>query len=186
MIDSGWLLKQCLIWVKNSLVLGRQDYQWKHEPILYGWKPGAAHNWYGDRKQTTVIEDDAGITIANHGDHSIVTFFNGERTVALKVKDIEVLSGDTEQESTIWRIDKPKRNGDHPTMKPIALCANAILRSSKQGDIVLDMFGGSGSTLMACEQTKRKCRTVEFDPKYADVIIRRWETFTEKKAVRLS
>lgn len=186
MIDSGWLLKQCLIWVKNSLVLGRQDYQWKHEPILYGWKPGAAHNWYGDRKQTTVIEDDAGITIADHGDHSIVTFFNGEQTVALKVKDVEVLSGDAEQESTIWRIDKPKRNGDHPTMKPIVLCANAILKSSKQGDIVLDMFGGSGSTLMACEQTKRKCRTVEFDPKYADVIIRRWETFTEKKAVRLN
>lgn len=127
MIDAGWLLKQCLIWVKNSMVLGRQDYHWQHEPILYGWKPGAAHVWNSDRKQTT-----------------------------------------------IWPFDRPNRNADHPTMKPIAIPANAIQNSSKAGDIVLDLFGGSGSTLIAAEQTGRICYTSELDPIYADVIVARY------------
>ncbi|KYG90805.1 lactate dehydrogenase [[Bacillus] sp. KCTC 13219] len=186
MIESGFLLKQCLIWNKNTFVLGRQDYQWKHEPILYGWKPGASHNWYGDRKQTTVIEDNADITLVNHGDYSILSFFNGAKQVVIKVKEAELITDNAEEFSTIWRIDKPKRNGDHPTMKPITLCARAILCSSKVGDIVLDMFGGGGSTLIACEQTGRKCRIVEYDPKYADVIIRRWEDFSGEKAIKLS
>ncbi|HWQ89511.1 MAG TPA: DNA modification methylase [Desulfitobacteriaceae bacterium] len=133
--QAGYSLRQCLVWAKNSLVLGRQDYQWQHEPILYGWKDGASHVWYGDRKQTTLI-----------------------------------------------RFDKPQRNADHPTMKPIGLCGYLIGNSSKEGDIVLDPFGGSGSTLMACEQTGRICYTSELDPKYCDVIIRRWEEFTGKKA----
>jgi len=126
MVDAGWLLKQQLIWVKNSMVMGRQDYQWKHEPCLYGWLAGDSHKWYSDRKQTSVIE---------------------------------------------W--DKPQRNGEHPTMKPIGLFAYQIQNSSKQGDILIDAFGGSGTTMVACEQTKRKARVIEYDPKYCDVIVRR-------------
>lgn len=127
MQDAGWLLKQCIIWVKSSMVLGRQDYHWQHEPILYGWKPGAAHNWYGDRKQTTT-----------------------------------------------WEIDRPSRNGEHPTMKPIELCATAINNSSRTGDIILDIFGGSGSTLIAAEQTGRTSYIMELDPVYTDVIVNRY------------
>jgi len=126
MVDAGWLLKQQLIWVKNSMVMGRQDYQWKHEPCLYGWLKGDSHKWYSDRKQTTVIE---------------------------------------------W--DRPSRNGEHPTMKPIGLFSYQIENSSKQGDIVIDAFGGSGTTMVACEQLKRKARVIEFDPKYCQVIIDR-------------
>jgi DNA modification methylase len=126
LVDAGWLLKQQLIWVKSSLVMGRQDYQWKHEPCLYGWLDGGTHKWYADRKQTTVIE-----------------------------------------------FDKPSRNGEHPTMKPVGLFAYQIENSSKQGDIVIDAFGGSGTTMVACEQLKRKARVIEFDPKYCDVIVRR-------------
>jgi site-specific DNA-methyltransferase (adenine-specific) len=126
MVDAGWLLKQQLIWVKNTMVMGRQDYQWKHEPCLYGWLAGDSHKWYSDRKQTTVIE---------------------------------------------W--DKPQRNGEHPTMKPIGLFAYQIGNSSKVGDIVIDAFGGSGTTMVACEQLKRKSRVIEFDPKYCDVIVNR-------------
>jgi site-specific DNA-methyltransferase (adenine-specific) len=126
LVDAGWLLKQQLIWVKNSMVMGRQDYQWKHEPCLYGWLEGASHKWYSDRKQTTVIE-----------------------------------------------FDRPSRNGEHPTMKPIGLFAYQIENSSKQGDIVIDAFGGSGTTMVACEQLKRKARVIEFDPKYCQVIVDR-------------
>ena len=128
---AGYNLRQCLIWEKNSLVMGRQDYQWQHEPVLYGWKDGASHAWYGDRKQTTIIKH-----------------------------------------------DKPLRNGEHPTMKPIGLCGYFIANSSKEGDIVLDPFGGSGSTLIACEQLGRECRMVEMDPKYVDVIVHRFQNFT--------
>jgi site-specific DNA-methyltransferase (adenine-specific) len=126
MVDSGWLLKQQLIWVKSSMVMGRQDYQWKHEPCLYGWLKGDSHKLYSDRKQTTVIE---------------------------------------------W--DKPQRNGEHPTMKPIGLFSYQIENSSKIGDIVIDAFGGSGTTMVACEQIKRKARIIEYDPKYCQVIIDR-------------
>jgi site-specific DNA-methyltransferase (adenine-specific) len=126
MVDAGWLLKQQLIWVKNTMVMGRQDYQWKHEPCLYGWLAGDSHKWYSDRKQTTIIE---------------------------------------------W--DKPSRNGEHPTMKPIGLFTYQIQNSSKKGDIVIDAFGGSGTAMVACEQTNRKARVIEFDPKYCDVIVKR-------------
>ena len=125
-IDSGLLLKQQLIWVKQTMVMGRQDYQWKHEPCLYGWKPGAAHSWYSDRKQTTILE-----------------------------------------------FDRPQRNAEHPTMKPIPLFSYQIGNSSKQGDIVADGFGGSGTTMVACHQMNRKAYLVEFDPKYCQVIVDR-------------
>lgn len=124
--DAGLLLKQQLIWVKNSIVMGRQDYQWKHEPCLYGWKSGAAHAWYSDRKQSTVLE-----------------------------------------------FDRPQRNEEHPTMKPVLLMAHLIKNSSKQGDIVADAFGGSGTTMVACQQLNRSCYMVEYDPKYCQVILER-------------
>lgn len=185
-IDAGLLLKQCIIWVKNSLVLGRQDYQWKHEPILYGWKPGAAHCWYGGRKETTVIEQPVDLAISKYEGYSLLTFTSGTNSTVVKVPSFEILHEGTDEGSTTWRIEKPKKNGDHPTMKPIALCARAIQNSSKPGERVLDPFGGSGSTLMACEQTGRACRTMEYDPVYAEVIIRRWEEFTGQKAIKLS
>lgn len=128
--DVGLQVRQCLIWKKNALVLGRQDFQWMHEPCLYGWKDGAAHNWYNDRSQTTVME-----------------------------------------------FNKPKCNDVHPTMKPVEMLVYLIKNSSQRGEIVLDTFGGSGSTLIACEQTGRLCRMMELDEKYCDVIRRRWAEF---------
>ena len=125
--DSGLEVKQELIWNKSSLVMGRQDYQWKHEPCLYGWKEGGSHNWYGDRKQTTVID-----------------------------------------------FDRPSKSKDHPTMKPVELFAYQINNSTKSGEAVLDLFGGSGTTLIACEQLGRKCYMMELDPKYCDVIRKRY------------
>lgn len=134
----GWGVRQVLIWVKNTMVLGRQDYQWKHEPCLYGWKDGAGHLWAADRKQTTVLE-----------------------------------------------FDKPNANREHPTMKPVALFDYQIRNNTKGGDIVLDLFGGSGTTVIACEQNGRTAYVMEYDPKYVDVIVKRWENLTGEKAVRL-
>lgn len=186
MVDSGWLLKQCIIWVKNTIVMGRQDYHWKHEPILYGWKPGAAHRWYGGRKQATVVEYPVGLAISKQGDEHLLTITSGASSVVLKVPSYEVVYQGTEEGSTVWRFEKPARNAEHPTMKPVPLVARAIQNSSKPGDIVLDMFLGSGSTLIAAEQTGRICYGLEFDPVYCDVIVKRWEQFTGQKAVRMS
>lgn len=130
--NTNWKVRECLIWNKNSMVLGRQDYQWKHEPCLYGWKDGGSHGWYSDRKQTTVLN-----------------------------------------------FNKPVRNGVHPTMKPVDLFAYQICNSSKPGEVVLDLFGGSGTTVIACQKFHRKCCTMELDPKYCDVIRRRWAEFTQ-------
>lgn len=134
--DAGLTVRQCLIWKKSSMVMGRQDYHWKHEPCLYGWKDGAGHLWSADRKQTTILE-----------------------------------------------FDKPSRNGEHPTMKPVALFEYQLMNNTKGGDIVLDSFGGSGTTLIAAEKNGRYARLMEIDPKYCDVIIKRWEHYTGKKAV---
>ena len=136
--EAGWQVKHELIWVKNNHVLGRVDYLYKHEPILFGWKD--KHKFYG----------------------------NGEHT------------------KSVWEIPKPQKSDLHPTMKPIALIANALLNSSKEGDNILDVFGGSGSTLIACEQLNRKCYMMEMSPKYVDVIIKRWEEYTGKKAVKIA
>lgn len=125
--DAGFYLSGTCIWKKQSLVLGRSPYQWQHEPVLFGWKKAGKHNWYSDRKQTT-----------------------------------------------IWEFEKPKKNADHPTMKPVPLIAYPILNSSMVNSIVLDPFGGSGSTLVACEQTERICYTIELDEKYSDVIVKRY------------
>lgn len=133
--DVGWLVRECLIWAKNVFVLGRQDYQWRHEPCLYGWKEGAAHKWYSDRSQSTVLE-----------------------------------------------FDKPTRNGVHPTMKPVELFRYLMENSSKKGDVVFDSFGGSGTTLIASEETGRVARLMELDPRYVDVIVKRWQEMTGKEA----
>ena len=133
--NAGLQIRQCLIWAKNSLVMGRQDYQWKHEPCLYGWTPGGKHRWYSDRKQTTIL------------------FF-----------------------------DKPQRNELHPTMKPVPLFDYLIHNSTAEGDAVLDLFAGSGTTIVACEQNNRTAFCMELDPHFVDVIIDRWEILTGQKA----
>ena len=133
--DAGLKVRQCLIWKKSSLVMGRQDYHWKHEPCLYGWKEGAGHLWAADRKQTTILE-----------------------------------------------FDKPSRNGEHPTMKPVGLFEYQMLNNTKGGDIVLDLFGGSGTTIIAAEKNGRYGYLMELDPKYCDVIVQRWQEFTGQTA----
>lgn len=171
--DVGWKVRQCLIWVKTSLVLGRQDYQWKHEPCLYGWKNGT-HYWNGGRKERTTITD---------FDIFELRYKNKEELL----KFIEQYCCDNEDiETSIIYEEKPNKNADHPTMKPIKLLARSIKNSSKEGDNVLDLFGGSGSTLITCEQLNRNCFMMELDPKYCDVIIKRWENFTGEKAVKLN
>ena len=135
-IDAGGYLSSVIIWVKNNSTFGRQDYFWKHEPILYGWNSKGSHKWLGDNKQ-----------------------------------------------DTIWNIDRPSRSDEHPTMKPIELIAKALNNSSKEDDTILDLFGGSGSTLIACEQLNRICYMMELDEKYCDVIIKRYEEYTGNKAV---
>ena len=184
MAASGWALKQCLIWVKNQFVIGRQDYQWQHEPILYGWREGEAHRFFGGRKQGTVIEDSP-IVLQEQEDATLICVTVGTEQIIIRAKEAEIISRADDTVMTIWRFEKPVRNGEHPTMKPIPLCARAIENSSREGEIVLDGFGGSGSTLIAAEQTGRSCYMMECDPVYADVIIKRWEEFTGQKAERI-
>jgi DNA modification methylase len=133
--DAGWKVRQCLIWKKSVMVMGRQDYHWQHEPCLYGWKDGAGHLWASDRKQTTILE-----------------------------------------------FEKPSRNGEHPTMKPVGLFAYQMLNNTKGGDMVLDSFGGSGTTVIAAEQHGRVACVMELDPAYCDVIVQRWQDFTGQTA----
>ena len=167
--DAGGELKQNLIWVKNALVLGRQDYQWKHEPCLYGWVPGAGHYFIDDRTQTTVFEDKADLDKLSKEE--------------LKEMVREIL--EDKIPTTIIHEDKPLKNDVHPTMKPIRLVSRLIKNSSKPKENVIDFFGGSGSTLISCEQLGRNCYSIELDPKYVDVIIDRWETLTGEKAIKL-
>ena len=167
--DAGGIVKQNLIWVKNALVLGRQDYQWKHEPCLYGWKEGAGHYFIDDRTQTTVFEDKADL----------------DKLTKEELKEMiqDILADKIP--TTIIHEDKPLKNDIHPTMKPIRLISRLVKNSSKAGENVIDFFGGSGSTLISCEQLGRKCYTIELDPKYVDVIIDRWETLTGKTAIKI-
>lgn len=167
--EVGWSLRQCLVWNKNTFILGRQDYQWKHEPCLYGWKDGAAHYFIEDRTNTTVIEDEK-------------LDFNKMKKEEL----VELLEKLFKTRMSVIDANKPTVNDLHPTMKPIVLIAEQVKNSSKKGEIVLDSFGGSGSTLIACEELGRKCRTCELDPKYVDVIIKRWEDYTKRKAVKIN
>lgn len=170
-LDAGLKLAQCLIWEKNNFVLGRQDYQWRHEPCLYGWKEGAAHYFINDRTQDTVIlEDDIDFEAMKKSE--LVAYLEELRR---KYKD---------RTSVIYE-NKPTRNDIHPTMKPIALMGKFITNSSKSGWNVLDLFGGSGSTLMAAEQLGRNTYLMELDEKFCDVIVKRWEDYTGQSAVRI-
>ena len=166
-IGAGWDMKQALVWVKQQFVLGRQDYQWKHEPILYGWKPGAAHGFYGGRAQSTVLEDGLDLDAMTKGE--------------LKA----ALAGLLEEIPTsVLEEDRPHRSDLHPTMKPVELIARLMTNSSMPGETVLDPFGGSGSTLIAAENTGRRALLMEVDPGYCDVIVDRWERHTGEKATR--
>lgn len=162
---TGWELKQILIWVKNNIVLGRQDYQWKHEPCLYGWKPGASHYFVPRRDLITVTEDEA---------------LDLDRMTKAELKDL--LNEILQLPATTIHEDKPPRSADHPTMKPLKLMGRLIKNSTRPGEIVVDTFGGSGSTMMAAEQLGRSCYMVELDPCYIDVIIKRYEDLTGDKA----
>ncbi len=168
--SEGLTVRQCLIWKKNSLVLGRQDYQWIHEPCLYGWKDGAGHYFINDRGFTTVWDSGEGPALDKMS----------------KPELIKLVKNLTEPKEAVSLIeeDKPAKNELHPTMKPIRLIGRLIANSSRKGECVLDTFGGSGSTLIAAEQLGRKCYMMELDPKYVDVIVDRWETFTGEKAVK--
>lgn len=171
LIKAGVYIHQTLIWVKNNFVLGRMDYQPKHEPCLYGWKEGAGHYFVDDRSQSSVIED---------GKPDIKKMKKEEL-----VKLLEEIYSD-KISTTIIKENKPQVSDLHPTMKPIKLLAKLIKNSSKKEEVVLDLFGGSGSTLITCEQLGRINYTMEYDPFYVDVIIQRWENFTGKKAVKLN
>ena len=174
--SAGFKLSGCLIWRKNSLVLGRSDYQWQHEPILYGWKEGAAHRWYGERNKTTIATV-PGSPFAQNPDGSWQITV-GETTLVVSGTNIEV----HQEYPTVITEEKPKRNAEHPTMKPVALVERFLRNSTRMGDLVLDLFGGSGSTLIACEKTARINCSMELDPKFADVIVRRWQEYTGKQA----
>ena len=168
--QTGWKIRQCLIWVKNGFVMGRQDYQWKHEPCLYGWKDGAAHYFVNDRSQSTVTDDKIDLRKLKKEE---------------MLKMLQELLSDRNATTVIYE-DKPLMNDVHPTMKPVKLMGRLVSNSTKKGENVLDIFGGSGSTLIACEQLERNCFTMELDPKYCDVIIDRWEKFTGKKAEKIN
>jgi site-specific DNA-methyltransferase (adenine-specific) len=160
MVAGGWLYKQDLVWIKDRFVLSRQDYHWQHEPVLYGWKPGAAHRWFGGFTPSTVADDQ--VTDPR------------KMTKAQLLEIVEQVYAAT----TATREPRPARNEDHPTSKPVDLLVRYIENSSRIGDLVLDPFGGSGSTLIAAHTSKRKAATVELDPRYADVIARRWQAHT--------
>lgn len=163
--------RQQLIWVKNSLVLGRQDYQWRHEPCWYGWRDGAAHWFTPDRTQTTVYEDQADFSKMPKAE--LVALLN------------QIYHPDDGVPTTVIYERKPLTDDAHPTMKPVRLIARQIRNSTRPGETVLDLFGGSGTTMIAAEQLGRKAYLMEIDPRYCDVIVERWEKFTGKQAQRI-
>lgn len=177
MLNNGFKLSGVVIWRKNTLVLGRSDYQWIHEPILYGWKKGGPHRWFGGRKKTTVEQMGDGTPFVKRADGKWELHLGG---------GIFVVEGKAEIEELLTSViveDKPQRNDVHPTMKPVALIERQLRNSAQSGDIVLDAFGGSGSTLMAAERLGMKARLSELSPNYVDVIIRRWQQYTGQRAI---
>lgn len=160
---AGFDLKQVLVWVKNSMVLGRQDYQWKHEPVLYGWKRGASHKWYGDFNKTTVQDEDLNVADATKPE------------LQAEVKRLRDLLG-----TTVQREDRPTASSEHPTMKPVPLIELYLTNSTKVAGTVLDPFGGAGSTLIAAERTLRVAHLIELDARYCDVIRQRYADYTEQ------
>ena len=164
---AGLVLRQNLIWVKQTMVLGRQDYQWRHEPCLYGWNEGGAHYWEGRRDLTTVFDD--------RPDYK-------KMDKAQLMAEIEKLRGEKIPSTVIYE-DRPTRSKDHPTMKPVKLFMRLIRNSSKAEDTVLDLFGGSGTTIIACQRTNRLARVMELDPHYCDVIRRRWTKWAAENGI---
>ena len=169
--EAGLKLAQCLIWEKNNFVLGHNDYQWRHEPILYGWKEGAAHYFIRDRSQDTVLLEEEQ-DLKGMGKRELLAFIEN---YIRQYKDL----------TTVHFEPKPQKSNQHPTMKPIPLIGRLMNNSSKPGWTVGDFFGGSGTTLLAAEQLGRTAFMMEMDERNCDVIIQRWEEFTGKKAVRL-
>lgn len=170
--NAGLKIREQLIWNKNHFILGRADYHWKHEPCLYGWKEGAAHYFIDIRNQTTVIPDPEEIVI--------------DKMSKAEMKDLLTKIYESDIPTTVIFENKPAKDAEHPTMKPVRLFARQIINSSKPGEIVLDTFGGSGTTIVACEQLARKARLMELDPHYCDVIIARWEKLTGQKAIKIN
>ncbi len=169
-LEAGWLLKQTIVWVKDGFTLGRQDHQWQHEPILYGWKPGAAHCWYGERDKSTVLDGETP-DLTTLGKPELIALINEVRN---------------SRNTTVLRYSKPRKSDLHPTMKPVALVKGQVRNSSRVGDRVLDICAGSGTTMIACEALQRRARLMEKDPIYADVIVRRWEAWTGGRARRMA
>ena len=165
--NAAFQIRENLIWVKNQFILGRQDYHWRHEPCLYGWKDGAAHYFVNDRTQSTVMDESIDLNTISHED--LVAYVNGLWGLSTAIYE-----------------NKPSVNDMHPTMKPIPLMGRIIKNSSIKNEVVLDLFGGSGSTLIACEELNRRCYSMEYDPKYCDVIVKRWEALTGNKAVLIN
>lgn len=171
-VAAGFKLSGCLIWRKPALVLGRADYQWRHESILYGWKPGAPHSWFGGRARTTMLElDDPPVTKTGDDEYQINL---GEETLVIRGAGITV----ERVVGSLLYEEKPSRNIDHPTMKPVRLIERMLRNSTERGAVVLDLFGGGGSTLIACHQTSRRARLMELDPKFVDSTVRRWQDLT--------
>lgn len=181
---TGFSIREQLIWNKNSMVLGRSDYQRKHEPCMYGWKGGLNLKSVSEKLAAELKLEPGAVkqalqdVLTDYGTHHEPCMYGWKEGAGHYFVD-------DRKQTTVLDYSKPVRNGEHPTMKPIDLMAQLIRNSTKKGWKVLDLFGGSGSTLMACEQTDRVCYMMEFDPKYVDVIINRWETFTGQKAVKV-
>lgn len=181
--NNGGHWQSFIIWVKNNFTFSRADYQNTYEPMLYGWANGIKNHFFIDRRDiANVWEDLREVKTEFDGQYTSIKFQGFEVKVEGKVKGIIKRK---KQRTDIWRYDKPTKSTEPPTMKPVALCLEAVKNSSQRGDLVLDLFGGSGSTLIACEKSGRKCRMMELDPKYIDVIIERWEKFTGQKAERI-
>lgn len=176
--QAGFRFASCLIWNKGQAVLSRSDYHWQHEPILYGWKPGAAHKWYGTRKPKTIL-DSTLPSLTQQDDGSWTLLLDGKlHRLTGENLCLEELSG------TVIDVQKPSKSELHPTTKPVTLIAHCVANSSRSGDIVYDAFGGSGSTMVACEQLGRACCAMELDPRFVQVMLERWQNFTGRQAVR--
>lgn len=176
--EAGFKQSSCLIWVKNQLVLGRGDYHSQHEPIWYGWKPGAKHAWHGGRKQTTLEDarDIVPVTRLSEGCYSVEC--DGMHLV-IRGDNLSIEA----VESGLIRENKPQHSPLHPTMKPVGLIERVVKNSSARNGVVLDVFGGSGTTLIACDALGRQARLLEMDPRYCDVIIQRWQERSGQKAI---
>jgi DNA modification methylase len=175
--DAGFRVRGCLIWKKNTFSLGRSDHQWIHEPCLFAWKEGAKHRWFGGRKQSTFFD---------LGEKNPFTQMEDGRWKVTVGDETFIVSGDATVEhapGTIFNAPKPARSELHPTQKPVDLCRKHLRNSARPGDIVIDAFGGSGSTAVAAHLERMKSRLVELDPRYVDVIVRRMQTMTGLRAV---